>query len=155
MSAPRPVRVGDLSALVALDAESFPRPWGEAGWAGALARPGAWIRVVPDPGAAGRLLAALCGWFAVGEGEILRVMTRPEVRRRGLAGDLVAGFCTAARRAGAERLFLEVDAGNHAARALYAKHGFVAIGRRPGYYAPHGGDALVLERAWDRLAGPT
>ena len=48
---------------------------------------------------------------------------------------------------GAERLILEVSAGNDAARALYRGAGFTEIGRRRAYY-PDGSDALVLERAW-------
>jgi ribosomal-protein-alanine N-acetyltransferase len=38
---------------------------------------------------------------------------------------------------------LEVSANNEAARALYARAGFVEVGRRPRYYAS-GADALVL-----------
>ena len=38
---------------------------------------------------------------------------------------------------------------NHAARALYARLGYAAVGRRPGYYRRAGAppvDALVLRR---------
>ena len=141
----RPARAADLPALVALDRDLFPRPWGAEGWARELGRVDGWIEVVE--GDRGDLLAACCGWVAAGEAEVLRVMTRPEVRRRGLAGDLLARFRATAEAGGAERIFLEVDAGNEAACALYAKHGFLPVGRRPGYYAPFGGDALVLSLA--------
>lgn len=43
-------------------------------------------------------------------------------------------------------MFLEVAADNDAARALYAKLGFVEAGRRHGYYGD-GADALVLRHS--------
>ena len=53
----------------------------------------------------------------------------------------------AAAARGAVRVFLEVADDNAAARALYARAGFVEAGRRPGYYAGADGerrDALLL-----------
>ena len=57
--------------------------------------------------------------------------------------------CVAAKDAGAAILFLEVAEDNAAARVLYARAGFVEIGRRKAYYASPDGrriDALVLHR---------
>jgi ribosomal-protein-alanine N-acetyltransferase len=53
---------------------------------------------------------------------------------------------TAARGAGARRMFLEVRPSNTAALALYASEGFVEIGRRPRYYRVRDGreDAVIL-----------
>jgi ribosomal-protein-alanine N-acetyltransferase len=53
---------------------------------------------------------------------------------------------------GAAALFLEVEAGNDAALALYRGQGFHEAGVRRGYYAGASGaggarDALVLRRA--------
>ena len=56
----------------------------------------------------------------------------------------------AATAQGAQSLFLEVADDNPAAQALYAKAGFVSVGRRTGYYARPSGravDALVLRRS--------
>jgi ribosomal-protein-alanine N-acetyltransferase len=43
-------------------------------------------------------------------------------------------------------MFLEVRESNSAARALYASRGFLAVGRRRGYYRSPVEDALVLRR---------
>ena len=66
-------------------------------------------------------------------------------RRQGVGDALVQSLCAGAKVAGAQDMFLEVAADNAAACALYAKHGFAQVGRRPAYYA--GTDALVLRRA--------
>lgn len=81
------------------------------------------------------------------EAEILTLAVRPEARRRGLGLSLTLQAARAAREAGAARLFLEVAEGNAAARALYARAGFVEAGVRRGYYRrPDGSveDARVL-----------
>jgi ribosomal-protein-alanine N-acetyltransferase len=47
-----------------------------------------------------------------------------------------------------QRMFLEVDAGNAAARGLYAALGYAEAGRRPAYYRQSDGtrsDALILQ----------
>ena len=55
-----------------------------------------------------------------------------------------------ARTAQARTLFLEVRAGNVAARRLYRQLGFRNLGIRRGYYGP-GQDAIVMELRLDRL----
>ena len=54
----------------------------------------------------------------------------------------------AARRAGMERMLLEVRPSNAAAIAFYRQAGFTEIGRRRGYYPAHEGreDAIVMAR---------
>ena len=100
------------------------------------------------------MLAAQPGGFALGrvagpEAELLTLAVHPRARRRGLGRALVAAFEAEAAARGAAEVLLEVAATNHAARALYARLGYVAVGRRPGYYRRAGAppvDALVLRR---------
>ena len=59
-----------------------------------------------------------------------------------IAGDL--------RSAGSARLFIEVAAGNEAARALYMAEDFTVTGERKAYYERPGGrreDAVVMMKA--------
>ena len=85
----------------------------------------------PAPGepAAGFLLSRQ----AVDEEELLLIAVRPELRRRGIAGALIARFEAEARARGVRRLFLEMREGNPAEK-LYLQNGFVPVGRRLNYY---------------------
>jgi ribosomal-protein-alanine N-acetyltransferase len=81
------------------------------------------------------------------EAEILTLAVRPETRRRGIGARLVRAAAVRAADLGAERLLLEVAQDNVAARGLYARCGFIEVGRRRGYYARPGAaaaDALTL-----------
>jgi ribosomal-protein-alanine N-acetyltransferase len=86
-------------------------------------------------------------WRRLGEeGEILSLGVAPAARRRGGADALLDAIIEGAREKRVAALFLEVDAGNLAARSLYEKHGFSRIGERRGYYRS-GADALVLRKS--------
>ena len=103
-----------------------------------LALPGAFGWIAP---AGGLALARV----AADEAEILSLAVVPALRGRGLGRTLLEWAAATAAERGAGTLFLEVSAGNEAARRLYAAAGFAQVGRRVGYY-PGGGDALVLRR---------
>ncbi|MHA1527919.1 MAG: GNAT family N-acetyltransferase [Alphaproteobacteria bacterium] len=103
----------------------------------------------PEPGGA-RALAGFVLYRAVaGEAEVLTLSVLPEARRRGIGAGLLAACEDGARAAGAARLFLEVAAGNIAARALYDRAGYRECGRRKGYYQRPDAtldDAVVMDK---------
>ncbi len=69
------------------------------------------------------------------EAEILTIAVAPKYRRRGIANALLSAHLAALAAAGAKKaLFLEVEAGNDAALALYAHFGFYPVGDRKAYY---------------------
>jgi ribosomal-protein-alanine N-acetyltransferase len=68
----------------------------------------------------------------------------PAMRGQGIGARLMIALLRHARQLGARSCGLEVRTDNHAARALYARLGFVDIGMRRGYYQPSGGDAYVM-----------
>ena len=143
------MKPADLALLHAVAFES-PPPWSEAAFASLLSDRGVHLLTTPDAH------AFLLGRVVAGEAEILTLATHPAARRQGHARALVARFLTAAQRAGAERVFLEVAEDNAPARALYAGCGFSAAGRRPGYYRSAAGApvaALILARGLDAPAG--
>lgn len=89
------------------------------------------------------------GQFAADEAEILSIGVLPQFQRIGLGRRMLGGLVRAVLNAGAQRLFLEVALDNDAAIGLYKSDGFEEVGRRPGYYARPGADAmdaLILSR---------
>lgn len=76
--------------------------------------------------------------------DLERIGVAPAHQRTGVASDLLRQLRTHADVAGAERMMLEVSAGNRGALACYAAHGYREIDRRRQYYRD-GSDALVLE----------
>lgn len=95
------------------------------------------------------------GGFAItrslaGESELLTLAVAPTHQRRGIASRLMTEW-VAKIQATAETAFLEVAADNHAAIALYVKHGFAQTGLRKAYYkradAP-AADAVLMSRAF-------
>lgn len=99
---------------------------------------------------------------AQGDLHVLDLAVRTSWRRRGIGCRLLADLLSRARdEHGAGAATLEVRAANHAARALYRRLGFQAVGRRPGYYDPHQPgsgreDAIVMWRHdLDGLAVPS
>jgi [ribosomal protein S18]-alanine N-acetyltransferase len=130
----------DPARLAALDAACFPDAWDAAAYARLRANPAvtAWL-LRADDGAAAGLLACQC----VGdEAELYRIGVLPARRGQGLGGWLLRRWLEHAAQAGVRRVHLEVREGNAAARRLYDRAGFVAAGRRSGYYTAPTEDAL-------------
>jgi ribosomal-protein-alanine N-acetyltransferase len=151
---PRPARPAEAATLAALHATAFAEPWTTDAFAAFLADP-AVVALVAEVGAEADAVATEGGGVAgfilcrliLDEAEVLTLAVRPETRRHGLGRRLLTAAAAALTARGGGRLFLEVAEDNSAAQALYAGHGFVALGRRAGYYRrPDGGrcDALCL-----------
>ena len=78
------------------------------------------------------------------EGYITNVAVRPEYRRQGIAGELLAVFRRFAESNNMAFLTLEVRDSNASARALYTKHGFSEVGVRKNYYDHPKEDAIIM-----------
>ena len=82
------------------------------------------------------------------QAEILRIGTRPDYQRQGIASLLFAELKTYLKEIQVENLLLEVRADNAPAIALYEQQGFTVIHKRKGYYQqPHqpAVDALIMQ----------
>lgn len=87
---------------------------------------------------------------AADEAEILTVAVKPRKRGQGIAGKLMRANMAQLQAAGAKSWFLEVEAQNTAALALYKRFGFEQVGERKSYYRKPDGDsalAYILRRS--------
>jgi [ribosomal protein S18]-alanine N-acetyltransferase len=130
----------DCRPMAAIHATAFSAQdaWSETVFCRQLGFPGVFGLLHPS---GGLILARV----AADDAEILTLAVLPEARRNGIATALIHESAMTAAGMGASGLFLEVSVANSAARALYTRTGFAAVGRRPGYYSDRS-DALVLRR---------
>jgi ribosomal-protein-alanine N-acetyltransferase len=140
----RPLRWWELPAAVALEPVLFgAEAWSAETFWSELAQ-GTHRHYVADWD--GPAMTGYAGLSEVGgEAWVQTIGVAPGYRRRGVATALLRDLLDVASRRGARTVSLEVGAGNLAAQALYAAHGFAPVGRRRGYYQASGEDALIMQ----------
>lgn len=130
-----------VAAVAALEADVFGADaWSPAQVAEELAGPGRRTWVLEEGGA---IVGYAVTWRSGDVVDLQRIAVHPAHRKQGLARALLDAAVAAGRADRADRMLLEVAAGNAAALGLYAAAGFVEIDRRRRYYAD-GADAVVL-----------
>ncbi|WP_246725207.1 ribosomal protein S18-alanine N-acetyltransferase [Beijerinckia sp. L45] len=144
----RRLGVDDGAACAALHASAFAFPWPQGDIETLLLE-----RTTVADGAFGSKTDDLQGFIlcrlAADEAEILTIAVAPRKRRKGLAGRLMTASIARLSTLGAKSLFLEVEAENTAARALYKRFGFATVGERKSYYRKADGTpalAYILRR---------
>jgi len=86
--------------------------------------------------------------------DLLTIATIPSARGRGIASVMLIELVSTAREVGCPDVLLEVRQSNGAAQRLYARHGFVPIGRRRRYYQAPPEDAVVMRLTLRPRPGP-
>jgi [ribosomal protein S18]-alanine N-acetyltransferase len=144
----RPLRAERAEDCARIHAGGFAHPWSETEIE-ALLSSGATIGSAALDPATHRLRGFAMSRLAADEAEVLTIAVDPACRGRGVGRDLMREHLARATLAGARTMFLEVDAANNAAIALYARFRFVKVGQRVGYYRRPDGKpatALVMRR---------
>ena len=86
--------------------------------------------------------------------DLLTIATVPSARGRGIASLMLSELISTARGMSCLDVLLEVRQSNEAAQRLYARHGFVPIGRRRRYYQAPPEDAVVMRLTLRPRPGP-
>ena len=137
----RDAEEGDLSSLLAMEAECFRTPYREGALRPMLSQSFAKNYLALSGGeAVGYLLATTIA----GESEILRIAVQKEMRGRGIARALLSRLLEDLSEDTA--YFLEVRRSNTAAIALYSAFGFDAYAERKNYYKDPTEDAVLMRR---------
>ena len=131
----------DLAQIVALEEQFTEARWSARAWADELVADRALTIVAKDTW--GRLVGVATFHCVSDVADLNRVVVSPAHRRGGLARRLLAVGFEWAEQVGAQRVLLEVEAGNTPALALYESLGFAVLARRANYYGA-GLDALVM-----------
>ena len=137
----RPSHPADAKKIAAAEQLIFSDPWSEEDITATISTEGAMCySAISD----GELVAYIIGRTIPPEGEIYRIATLPEKRRRGIAYRLLDYLVKRERGRGLESLFLEVREMNLPARNLYRSYGFREIGMRKNYYKNPTDNAVIM-----------
>jgi len=137
----------DLERIRALDHISFSLPWPDSSFKfeveeNEVSR--CWVAETPLAEGSMYIVAMIVAWLIVDEVHIATLAVDPAFRRQGIAQRLLAFTLIDAVRSGAACSFLEVRAGNLAARRLYSLFGYEEVGIRKRYYQDNGEDAVMM-----------
>jgi ribosomal-protein-alanine N-acetyltransferase len=138
----------DMLSVGLIERDCFADPWGSREFTSALEAPQTIFLVAEDD--EGVVAGYAIALAVMDEAEILNLAVRPELRGRGIGGELLDAAVAEVKSRGAEQIYLEVRESNDAARKLYAARGFGEITRRTKYYRHPVEDALVLRLAMQR-----
>lgn len=142
----RPGLADDLSAVAAIEQDSFADPWSERSFE-ELLRSRATIFLVATRPDSEIVFGYVIAGAVADQAEILNLAVVGSARRHGLGGALLDAAIEAVSSRGAHEIFLDVRESNKPALGLYRSRGFAALGRRGRYYRNPVEDALVLRRA--------
>ena len=139
----RQAKLYDVPAMARIERDSFDAPWSAD-------------EITKDVNAGGSVYVAVAmadderaGYAEIrmiaGEAQIYNIAIAPEFRREGIGEALLRHLIEKADEEGCGLVTLEVRGSNGAAMELYKKLGFREVGRRRGYYAKGGEDAVLMD----------
>lgn len=138
----RPLTIGDLPLMRAIEEASFSTPWPGNAYESELTT----NRLARYVGAwrGGELLGFGGIWLMVDEAHVTTIAVSPALRGEGLGTALMLELLQEARRGEARVATLDVRVSNELAQRLYARLGFAEAGRRVRYYEESGEDAIIM-----------
>jgi ribosomal-protein-alanine N-acetyltransferase len=143
----RPMVVGDVDEVHALETSVFPHPWSRANFLDSLSSGyDAWVLRDADGVLAGYFLVM----YALDEAHLLDVAVCGARQGMGVGRYLLDRIAARARAMRMDSILLEVRPSNLRALDVYRRYGYAEIGRRKGYYPSADGkreDAIVMRYA--------
>ncbi len=159
----RAARASDVAALIELDRNAGPQPWGAQRIARVCANSATNANAVSDTGGSQQsclvweLEHELVGFIVfsatVDELSILALGVGQRFQQRGFGAALTQYVLHTAATAGAKRCVLELRASNTRAHRLYLRLGFAVDGLRKNYYPHSQGreDAVLMSLSLTRV----
>ena len=136
-----PMTAALVGEVALLEQICFSDPWSREALAAELNEPtSAWLVAVE-----GKRPVGYIGLRIVeDEGEIVNLAVSPGWRKKGVGAALLGTVLDFAAVQGVQKVWLEVRESNTAARKLYEKAGFTAVGKREKYYSAPVEDAVMM-----------
>jgi len=143
----RLAKESDIESIASIE-KTGPIVWGVSGLRSSFDDPN--IILVAEEG--GVVVGFVIGIMAAEELQIANIAVDPSRRRSGIATALIKALAAIAFDRGATACYLEVGAGNIAAKHLYQSIGFTNVGKRLKFYSD-GEDAYTMFADIEHLAG--
>ncbi len=142
------MRLEDIPEVMAIERRVFTPAWTSGVYRRELiANPWSHYRVVRSRTAGLPPILAYGGVWQMGDvAHIPTIATHPDYGGRHLGSYLLLHLLLLAAGLGCKEVTLEVRVSNARAIALYRRHGFAQVGRRPHYYSDNDEDALLMTR---------
>ena len=142
----RQAKLYDVPALSRIEQDSFDSPWSAAEITKDVTSKDGniYVAVIESDGETAGYAEMRT---VAGEAQIYNIVIDKAFRGRGLGEMLLRHLIDRAKGSGCSLMTLEVRGGNEAAMELYRKLGFREVGRRTGYYAKGGEDAVLMDLA--------
>lgn len=142
----RQAKLYDVPAISRIEQESFDSPWSaDEITKDVMSKDGSiYVAVIESDGEKAGYAEMRT---VAGEAQIYNIVIDRAFRGKGLGEMLLRHLIDKAKETGCSLVTLEVRGGNEAAMELYHKLGFKEVGRRRGYYAKGGEDAVLMDLA--------
>ena len=137
----RPLELGDLGDIEAIEQRAYPTPWSRSMFASELAKP---TSICLGAFEGDELVGYVVNSRYVDAWHIMNVAVAPERQRRGIATALLDRLFELTKHDERRGFTLEVRVSNEGAIGLYERLGFEARGIRRGYYTDNREDARSM-----------
>ena len=141
----RSVRYSDLDQLTEIEKTCFSLPWTKNSFEKELNNDLAYYQCAEKDG---KIMGYMGMWRILDECHITNVAVLPEYRKMGIGTSLINKMIEICKCSEIRAMTLEVRESNFQAINLYNKFGFVAAGKRPGYYLEPVEDAIIM---WKKI----
>ena len=135
------MRLDDLPAVMLIEQAAYSAPWPESAYRQALSNDQALFMLLRHRD---KIVGYSGIWQLADAIHIGTIVSHPALRRKGIGELLLVIILQQAQALPADVVTLEVRPSNEIAKSLYAKYGFVVVGRRRKYYPDTGEDGLIM-----------
>ena len=130
-----------IERILEIETLSFPAPWSLRAFLEEIKNPISHLWVVVEDKV---LSGNICFWMFDREIQTINLAVHPDKRNRSLGQYLLTKMIEEGISKGIPNIWLEVRRSNSAAKHLYEKFGFEAVGCRPRYYKETDEDAIIM-----------
>lgn len=130
-----------IDRILEIENLSFLSPWSPHAFLEEITKPTSYLWGATENGI---LSGNICFWMFDRDIQLINLAVHPKKRNKGLGHYLLTKMIEECISKGIPNIWLGVRRSNLAAKSLYKKLGFEAVGARPRYYTDTNEDAIIM-----------